>query len=194
MTKQLVLVALILLLAAGVSLGQNSVKTQTADLVAPNGTLVFNYLTGEFTMTGGVTVKMQGTRDATMTAPKVTGKLSHNNQVSSLVAYGPVHLEIITAPDAEGNRGDVKATADDRAEYSEITQKITLIGNAVADYISLPEGPDSRRAHFTGEAIEADLNTSMLTVTKAHITVQTPLKPPEAPAAPAGTPAPAPKK
>jgi hypothetical protein len=162
---------------------------------APNGTLTFNYLTGDFTITGGtglVTVKMQGPDEAIMTTPKVTGKLSKNKQVADLIAYGPVHLDIITPPDAQGARAQVIASADDRAEYSEVSQKITLYGNAVADYLSLPEGPDSTRAHFTGDTIEADRNTGLLTVTKAHITAEGPVKPKPAPAAPA--PAAAPKQ
>jgi hypothetical protein len=192
MTKQLVVVTLMLALAGG-GWAESAVHTRTVDITTPpTGSAVFNYGTGEFTITGGeglVTVKMvQGTGTATMTALKVTGKLAQG-QVAGLVAYGPVHVETTTPPDAQGNGGSqVTASADNRAEYSETTQKVLLYGNAQADYVSLPEGPEAMRAHFTGETIEADLISKSLTVTKAHIAAQEPLKPP------AGAAAPAPKR
>lgn len=180
------LVCLGVLLAGAVSRAQTAAKTQSADIEGATGT--FNWVTGEFTLTGAVKVQIQGANQATMTAPKMTGKITQSGtKLMSLAAYGPVQVEIITRPDPQGNRGRINATATEKAVYSEATQKIVLYGGAVADYVSLPEGPDSRRAHFTGEEIEADLNTDLLTVTKARVTVQAPLKPPETtPATPEG--------
>lgn len=185
------LVLAALLLAGAVALAQTAAKTQSADIEGATGT--FNWVTGEFTLTGEVKVQIQGANQATMTAPKMAGKITQTGtKLMNLSAYGPVRVEIITRPDPQGNRGRINATATDKAVYSEATQKIVLYGGAVADYVSLPEGPDSRRAHFTGEEIEADLNTDLLTVTKARVTVQAPLKPPEAPATAPETPAAAP--
>jgi lipopolysaccharide export system protein LptA len=174
-------------------LAQASVKSQSADIKGQ--AITFNWVTGEFTLTGDVKVQIQGPNQATLTAPKMTGKITQaGTKLMSLTAYGPVRVEIITRPDPQGNRGRIDATATDKAVYSEAAQKIMLYGGAVADYVSLPEGPDSRRAHFTGDEIEADLNTDTLQVTNTHITVQSPLKQPEAPppAPAAQTPAPAP--
>ena len=191
MAKQARIVSVIwvlagLLLVSCLAFAQNSKKTQSA--VIEGEVSVFHWSTNELALTGNVSVQVTSANATTMTAPKMTAKFSKGmDLILSLVASGPVHVEIITAPDADGVRNRITATCNDKAEYSETTQKIMLFGGAVADYVSLPEGPESRRAHFTGEAIEADLNTSMLTVTKAHITVQSPLKPPKAPA---GTPAP----
>jgi hypothetical protein len=193
MTKQLVLVAVMLALAGGRCLAEGAVHSRTVDIdTSPTGKSDFKWDTGEFTFTGGdglVTVKVrQGPNVTTMTAPKVSGKFT-DNKVSRLVASGPMRVEALTPPDADGKGGSrVMASAEDRAEYSEVTQKITLYGNAMADYVALPEGPDSIRAHFAGEAIEADLNTKSLIVTKSHITADVPLKPKETPAAPAPAP------
>jgi hypothetical protein len=186
MTKQLVLVVWLLALAGGVSLAQSAVHTRTVEITTtPTGTATFNYGTGEFTITGGdglVTVKiLQTTGEATLTAPKVSGQLA-GQKVARLVAYGPVHLVNTTPPDASGAGGSkIIASADNRAEFSEANEKITLIGNAQADYVSLPDTPEAMRAHFTGDEIEADLNTKSLTVTKAHITAEEPIPPKAAP-------------
>ncbi len=178
----LVLVAILAM--AGAGFAQTGTRTESADIKSESGS--FNWATGEFTLSTNVVVTIVGANAASVTAPRMTGKLSKaGDQILSLVAYGPVRMEITTPPDEAGGRARITGTAKDRAEYSETTQKILLYGGAVADYVSLPEGPESRRAHFSGEVIEADLKTSVLTVTKAHITVNAPLQPPSAPVAPA---------
>ena len=189
MTKQLVLVVLLLALAGGVGQAAGAIHTTSVDITTtPTGSTSFNYRTGEFTITGGdglVTVKMQQTTGtATLTAPKVVGQFA-GQKLARMIAYGPMHLEDVTPPDAQGNNGSkIVASADNRAEFSDAAEKVVLYGNAQADYVSLPETADSMRAHFTGEEIEADLNTGSLTVTKGvHITAETPLNP-------KGTPAP----
>jgi len=185
-----VLVFSCLLLLPGLCFAQTSAQSQTAEIQGDTG--IFNWVTGEFSLTGNVKVQIRGANEASMTAPKMTGKITQSGtKLMSLTAYGPVRMEIITRPDEQGNPGRITATANDKAVYAENTQKIVLHGGAVADYLSLPEGPQSRRAHFTGDEIEADLRTDTLAVTKAHITVQSPLKPPEA-AVPTAVPAPEP--
>ncbi len=170
------------------ALAQNSKKTQSAEIKGDS--LVFNWVSNEVVLTGNASVQIASANPTIMTAPKMTAKLSKAaDQIVNLVAYGQIHLKITTAPDPDGVRGRITATCNDKAEYSETTQKILLYGGAVADYVSLPEGPESRRAHFTGDQMEADLNTSTLTVTKAHISVNAPLKTPPAATAPGAAPA-----
>jgi len=167
------------LFAGGLAWGQANTKTQSAEITAES--MTFNWGTNEMVFSGGARAVISGANPTTLAAPKFTVKLSEKqDRVLSLIAAGPVHIEIVGAPDAHGVRARITATAKERAEYAEATQKIVLYGGAEADYVSLPEGPDSRRAHFTGEVMEADLNTSVLTVTKAHLNVTVPLPPPEA--------------
>ncbi|HEY3397779.1 MAG TPA: LptA/OstA family protein [Armatimonadota bacterium] len=166
-----------LLLIAGAAAAQTEIKTQTADLRSDS--MSFNWTTNEMVFIGNASVNIANGHHATLTAPKLTVKLSDKgDRVIKLVAAGPVRMEIIGAADPQGVKARIVATAADRAEYSETTQKIVLYGDAQADYVSLPEGPDSRRAHFTGDIMEADLNTSLLTVTKAHLQVSSPLAKP----------------
>ena len=182
-----------LLLVSCLAWAQNSKKTQSADIKGDGS--VFNWNTNELTLTGSVSVQITSANATTMTAPKMTAKFSKAmDLILNLVASGPVRLEIITAPDADGVRSRMTATCTDKAEYSETTQKIVLHGGAVADYVSLPEGPESRTAHFTGDEIEANLNTSELTVLNTHIRVSSPLKAPPAPSAPGAAPALEPKQ
>ena len=179
-----------LLLVSCLAFAQDSRKTQSAEIRGDSS--VFNWIKNELVLTGNVSVQVTSPNATTFTAPKMTAKFSKAmDQILTLVATGPVRVEITTAPDADGVRSRITATGNDKAEYSETTQKIKLLGDAVADYVSLPEGPESRRMHFTGEEIEADLNTSLLTVRKPHISFSTPLKPPAETPAP-GAPAPAP--
>lgn len=168
-----------LLQASGLAWGQPNTKTQSAEITAES--MTFNWATNEMVFSGGARAVISGANPTTLAAPRFTVKLSEKqDRVLSLVAAGPVHIEIVGRPDAEGVRAKITATAKERAEYAEVTQKIVLYGGAEADYVSLPEGPNSRRAHFTGEIMEADLNTSILTVTKAHLNVTAPLPAPEA--------------
>ena len=182
-----------LLVICGVSPAQNSKKTQSAEIKGDS--MTFNWVSNEVVMTGNAMVQIEGTNPTTMTAPKMTAKLSKaGDTILTLIAYGQIHLDLTTQPDSDGVRAKITATCNDKAEYSETTQKIMLYGGAVADYLSLPEGPDSRRAHFTGDQMEADLSTSTLTVTRAHISVNAPLKQPEATPAPGAAPALEPKQ
>lgn len=175
-TGALVLAAL--LLTSSLAWGQANTKTQSAEITAES--MTFNWATNEMVFSGGARAVISGANPTTLAAPKFTVRLSEQqDRVLSLVAAGPVHIEIVGKPDAQGVRARITAAAKDRAEYAEATQKIVLYGGAEADYVSLPEGPDSRRAHFTGEIMEADLNTSILTVTKARLNVTAPLPPPE---------------
>ncbi len=150
-------------------------QTQTADITSQ--TMSFNWNTNTFEFTGNAKVIMAGLYDATVTGPKMVVQLtSKGDRVKQLVTHGPVRFELVSKPDANGVRRRVIATAKDRAEYSEITQKIVLRGNAEATIVTLPETPESQRAHFTGDVMEADLGTGLLTFTQARMQVTSPLK------------------
>ena len=162
--------------------------TQSADITSD--TMSFNWNTNAFEFAGNAKVVMVGPYQATITGPKMNVELTKDNRVKQMLARGPVKFDLISPPDKDGVRNHIVATADDSAEYSEVTQKIVLRGNAQTTIISLPETADSRRVYFTGDVMEADLGTGTMTVTKAHMQASTPIKqPPPATPKPATAPA-----
>ena len=153
-----------------------------ADITADS--MTYNWDTNVFVFSGNAKVVITEPYQATLTGPRMTVQMSNQMQgVTSVVADGPVRMVLLTQADAQGVRYQITATAQDRAEYSDADRKILLRGGAEADLVSLPEGPDSRRAHFTGDVIAADLKTSQLTVTQARVRVTAPVPPASAPAA-----------
>ena len=167
----------LILLVPGLVLAQAQKRTQSADITAD--VMTFNWTSNAFEFTGNAHAVLKGAYEAVVTAPKMAVKLTaKSDKVDSLVASGPVRFELVSEPDEQGVRHKVVATAQDRAEYSEVNQKLVLRGNAEATITALPEAPDAQRAHFTGDVMEANLATSQLTVTKAHMQVTSPLPPP----------------
>ena len=63
------------------------------------------------------------------------------------------------------------ATGTEGANYSELTQTVELTGNAEADLIYLPEGPE--QAHFAAEALKVNLKSRTITASKGHLKVTT---------------------
>lgn len=176
--------AALVLLVPGLVLAQAQKRTQSADITAETAT--YNWSKNTFDFSGNAHAVLKGTYDAVVKAPKMLVKLTaKGDQVESLTANGPVRFELISEPDEQGARHKVIATAQERAEYSEVSQKLVLRGNAEATITPLPETADGQRAHFTGEVMEANLATSELTVTKAHMQVTSPLPPAEGTTTPA---------
>lgn len=170
-------VIVVMVLLAGLALAQASTKTQTAEIDAE--TLTINWDTNVWVFSGPppAVLTLTGPQQATLTSPRMSVRFSAKmDRIIHLEATGPVRLELVTKPDAEGNRRRIVATAKQRAEYSESTQKLVLHGGAEATVVALPEGPESQRAFFSGEVMEANLKTSQLTVQKAHLEVTTPLE------------------
>lgn len=167
----------LLLLAPGLVLAEAERRTQSVDITADTG--VYTWTTNTFEFTGKAHAELTGTYEATIDAPKMVFKLTkQGDKVDSLVANGPATFVLIQT-DSTGAKRKVTATAQERAEYSEVSQKLVLRGKAEATIVSLPETADAQRAHFTGEVMEANLLTSQLTVTKAHMQVTSPLPTPE---------------
>jgi lipopolysaccharide export system protein LptA len=123
--------------------------------------------------TGNTKLVIGGGYDGTMTAPSMNVRLNaKGDRVSSLVAKGPVNFRIVTAPDSNGQRRKIDASAKDEATYSEETQLLKLVGGATADMLPMNAAADVEAVHFAGQTISADLKTSRLKVSDANLTVK----------------------
>jgi hypothetical protein len=150
---------------------QATKHTRSADVAADD--MVWRYQKNEFDFSGNCSLQIHSMSSATMTAPKMTMHLSADGRaVKFLKATGPVDATVITAPDADGVRRKIVAHCSQYATYAEENQTIELVGNAVADLITLPESPDAQSAHFTGEVIRVSLKAGELTARKARLHVE----------------------
>ncbi len=163
-------VSLVLL---GTVAAQQVKRTRTAEVTAQ--TLVYDWNTNDFELTGNCRLVIGGGYDAQMSAPHMTVKLNDaGDRIMRLVAQGVVKFNIVTKPDAKGTRRKIVASAQKQAVYSEVEQTVELTGGAEADLTTL--GADGQAAHFTGEKITANLQTSTLVVDDANLKLQTPLE------------------
>ena len=94
------------------------------------------------------------------------------NQILRAVASGPVHLDLLTAPDNNGLRRKIVATCGGRATYEGGTEVVTMTGGAEADVTTLPEG-NVEAAHLEGDTITANLRASKLSIKQATISMTT---------------------
>ncbi len=171
----LVALTLAIVLAASIYGQAAQMTTRTADLQGDDMTLYLK--TNQFVFTGHCKLIITGPYQATMTSAKMTFKLSSGaDDIEHLATHGPTDFSVVTQPDEEGNRYKITATSRQGATYSGKQQKVVLSGGASADIVTLPEAPDSQRAHITGDTITADLKTSVISVNKAHLQVETPLE------------------
>lgn len=160
------------LLATTVAFSQQVKRTRTAEIRAD--LLEFDWGANVFDFTGGCKLTIGAGYNATMTAPAMTAEIiTSPATVKSLTAKGPVHFTIITAPDSQGRKRKIVATAKQQATYSEDTQVVKLVGEATADMTPLDAPEDVEAVHFTGQTITANLKTSRLTVDNANLTVKT---------------------
>lgn len=169
-TVVLILIAGVLLAAYGYA--QTTKRTRTASITAASMEFDWDKNVAEFT--GNTKLVVGGDYDATMTAPKMTARLSPKaDSIVSLVAAGPVKFVVVTRAGSGGVRRKITASATKEATYSEDTQVVKLVGNAVADMAPI-NAPDTVEAmHFAGQTIVANLKTSRLTVDDANLTVKT---------------------
>lgn len=172
--KRYVLPALLLvaLLVSAVAPAQQVKKARNATITSQSMELDWN--TGEVEFIGNVKMVLTGDINADLTAPRVSVKLTpKGDRVLSAIARGPVHVTIVTAPNAAGQRRKIVASAQQEATYNAVTQQVHMTGEAVADMVPLEGAPGPESVHFTGQSIVANLLTSRLTVDNANLTVQT---------------------
>jgi len=162
-----------ILMAISGSWAQQIKRTVNAVITAQ--TMDYDWGTGQAEFTGNVKLVLTGAYNATMTAPRMSVKLSPKaERVLSVVAQGPAHFSVVTAPDAQGLRRKIEATAQQQLTYAAETQIVTLIGGATADVLPVSEGEnaDVEAVHFTGQTIVANLKTNKLTVQEANLSVE----------------------
>jgi lipopolysaccharide export system protein LptA len=169
------IVAAVGLLVATVAFCQQVKKTRTAEIRAD--LLEFDWSTNVFEFGGNCKLTIGAGYNATMTAPSMTAEIVPKPAtVKSLVAKGPVNFAIVTAPDSQGRKRKIVASAKEQATYAEETQIVKLVGDAEADMTPVDSPDDVEAVHFTGQSITANLKTSRLTVDNANLTVRTQLE------------------
>lgn len=158
--------------AATAAVAQQVKRVQNATITAQ--AMEFDWGANTIVFTGNVKLVMTGTHNATMTAPRMSVKLSSKaERVVSVVTDGPANFSIVTAPDSEGVRRKIIATASQKVTYSADSGLVTLTGGATADLLPVDAAPETEAIHFTGETITANLKTNKLTVDNANLTVET---------------------
>jgi len=171
-------IALLGLLLALTAIGlTEELRTRTVQI--DYGNLTFHWDTNvmEFAGSSGQPCKLTMTapHQATMTAPKMSCKLSSGGQdIEWLETGGTTYLTVLTSPDEEGAQLKIIATGSHGGKYSKVSQTVELTGAAKADLISVPEG--TGEAHFTAETLQVNLKTKTITATKGHLKVITPLE------------------
>ena len=147
---------------------QARTRTTTADISADE--MIFRFGRNEFEFRGNCVLKIKGPNTAEMVAPRMVFKLSSGGaSLASLTAYGPVKMTIITAKDASGQRRRIVARCSEKATYNEASQLVEMIGDGVADIVTLPETPQSPRFHFNMDYLKVNLRTGELTAKPAKV-------------------------
>ncbi len=164
--------ALVALLLA--SLAGQAAQTTTRTATVAGDKMTLDLRTNDIEFTGQCKLTIAGPYQATITAARMTFKLSSGaDSIEQLTTHGATNFSLITQPAEAEQQYKITADAAGGATYSEKAQQVVLSGGAQADIVSLPESPESQRAHFTGQTITADLQTSVIEVNKAHLRVQT---------------------
>ncbi len=171
-------IALLGLLLALAAVGLTE-ELRTRSMRIDYSNLTFHWDTNvmEFAGSSGQPCKLTMTapHQATMTAPKMSCKLSSGGQdIEWLETGGTTYLTVLTSPDEEGAQLKIIATGSQGGKYSKVSQTVELTGAAKADLVSVPEG--TGEAHFTAEALQVNLKTKTITATKGHLKVITPLE------------------
>jgi lipopolysaccharide export system protein LptA len=161
----------LLLASALVAWGQVHQRTRTADISGSE--MVFRWSKNEFEFSGNCVLTVQGPTTAILQAPRMVFQLDRSGgSFKSLKAFGPVQLSLTTAPDAENVRRKIVARCSQYATFAEGEQVIELVGDAVADMITLPETPEAPRAHFNGDYVRANLSTGELSAKPARLRIE----------------------
>jgi lipopolysaccharide export system protein LptA len=166
---------LALLIAAGLIAGTvafaETRRTDKADISADK--LIYNFAKNTWDFIGNVTVDVKGPDKATMTAPRMSGKLGKTgSQLNEVTALGPVRFEITLKPDADGVQRRITATCTGQAVYTGAASTITLIGGAEGQMVSLPLQPDAVPATFKGEKVTINLADSTVEMEKGTVSAE----------------------
>lgn len=175
MTRNVAALALVAALLVTVAIAQQ-VKRAGKDVITA-GTLDYDWGNNTFEFRGNpqtplVHVVMTRQYSATMDAPAMSVKLSpKNDRILSFVATGPASFT--TAAEVNGEKRTIVASARQQVTFDDKTRLIKLVGEAVADLKPAEGATDVDTIHFTGEAININLETKRLTVDNANLTVET---------------------
>ena len=163
--------AMLLVAAAAVATvgwSQATKRTRTAEISGKQ--MEYRWEKNEFEFTGDCVLKIQGPTSATMKAPRLVFQLASDGKtVKLLKAFGPVDFTAVTPPDKQGHRRRISGHCTKYATYDEANGVIEVVGSAVADLVTLPEGPETPRAHFTGDVITINLKKGIVRATPAHL-------------------------
>lgn len=167
-----ILVVVLAVTVLTVATAQQSRTTQTGRL--EYGELVWDFENNTFVITGNPALLcVQGMHDAELRSPKITVDASSGlTEINGAVATGPVRLEMLTAPDSGGVRRRINATCQQKATYDQGGATVKMVGNVVADIVTLPETGEEA-AHLEAEQITVDLRASTLTASPGSFQVTT---------------------
>ena len=142
--------------AGGVYAQGGKPTVQSADITSDKWT--YNWKTKTFTFTGNCRVEVKGPDHAVMTAPNMTGKASGSgNQITEIVASGPVQFDITTAKDEKGVQQIINAACAGQAVYRGGDKKVTLAGGAEAVMATNPADPNVEPARMTATTLTISL-------------------------------------
>jgi len=162
-----VAVTLALIMLVGAAVAQQTRRTETGDITAD--VFEWDLANNDFKATGNVVINIEGRHKAQLRAPAVSLDWNDNmSRIMRAVATGPVHLDLLTAPDNKGLQRRIVATCGGRATYEGATEIVSLTGGAEADVTTLPEG-NVEAAHLKGDSITANLRESKISVKQAAI-------------------------
>lgn len=165
--KRIWLGMMVAMLVAGVvvvALAQQTRQTRTGRLEWEE--LVWDFENNTFVITGKpgkpALLSVRGLTDAELWSPRINvdadAKLT---EIRGAVASGPVQVNMLTAPDTNGVRRRIHATAQDKATYDQGSATVTMVGNVQVDIVTLPETGEEA-AHIESEQITVDLRASTL--------------------------------
>lgn len=178
MSKQRWIGWLLAAMAVACAWGQAQKRTRTAEVTADD--MVFKWETNQFEFSGNCVLEVSGPNQATITAPRMSLQLTADGRaIKFLKATGPLRTTVVTAPDSQGVKRRIVATAAKYATYVEADQVVEMVGDAQADMITLPERPDSAKAHFSGDLLRVSLKSGELSAKRVRIRVEGELGVPE---------------
>lgn len=165
-----------LLVALGVAGAQTPKPKRTlqpASVDADKGT--YDWQKHQWTFTGNCVVRIEGPDKATMEAPSMTGKTGSNaNEISEIIASGPVSFTVVTRKDDQGNQRLIKAGCKGNGVYSGAQRVVTLTGGAEAVMTMIPQDPEAQPTKFTGNSLTINLEDNTVGGDHVHIEMQVP--------------------
>lgn len=151
--------------------GQAGKRTRTAEVSADD--MVYKWDTNQFEFSGNCVLEVSGPNQATLVAPRMSLQLTADGRAIKLLrATGPLRTTVVTAPDSQGMKRRIVATATKYATYVEADQVVEMVGDAQADIITLPEKPDSPKAHFSGDVLRVSLKSGELSAKRVRVRVE----------------------